>query len=438
MYLQSLQISEMRCFKSATAQLQYPGRPSLTPIECPNINLLIGNNGMGKTATLMAIALATLSPVIEAAGYVPYSIVRRDRRKAIPQTEIRGKLLLHPQDLQQTEAQPDGPTDVFTRVQRIRTTERIQGMDPNVSLWENMFDDRSPAFVLVGYGASRTVQSAETVDLVGRSKARGLRYERVASLFEDHIRLMPLGVWLPGVADDNPTRWKEIVALVEKLLPKGIHFRGEFDGSEYIFSHRGLKVPFRALSDGYRAYLGWVCDLLYHISQSTPPDAELVDVRGMVLIDEVDLHLHPEWQLSVLPTLSQALPNLQFICTTHSPIVAGTVHSANTLLVIPDGSQASALARPISEIYGLNADQILVSPHFGLTSTRAPGFVNEMKQVSKQARGGDTEAALRYARMVSHGAGAEQIEELPRKRPDWIEEAARKRAARGAGADDDA
>ena len=176
MFLKSLRISDMRCFRYAEAEFQHPGREVQTPVEYPNINVLLGNNGMGKSATLMAAALAVLAPIIEAAGYVPYSIVRRDRRKEPPTTEIRGELLLHRQDVENTDHASGDTVEVLTVVKRTRTTERIvqrqQAEDP---LWENMFDDRSPAFLLVGYGASRTVESSETLDISARRKSRLMR-----------------------------------------------------------------------------------------------------------------------------------------------------------------------------------------------------------------------------------------------------------------------
>ena len=124
------------------------------------------------------------------------------------------------------------------------------------------------------------------------------------------------------------------------------------------------------------------------------------------MIDEIDLHLHPEWQLVVLPTISQALPKLQFLCTTHSPIVAGTVESANLHLVLPDGDMASVLTRPEVEVHGLTADQILQSPHFGLVSTRAPDFYAELQEVSRAVSRGEPGAAARFMEMTALGAGA--------------------------------
>ena len=114
----------------------------------------------------------------------------------------------------------------------------------------------------------------------------------------------------------------------------------------------------------------------------------------------------PAWQLVVLPTISRALPQLQFLCTTHSPIVAGTVESANLFLAVPDGETASVLVVPELEVHGLTADQILTSSHFGLASTRAPDFYKELQRVSRAVSRGKPGAAVRFMEMTSLGGGA--------------------------------
>ena len=209
-----------------------------------------------------------------------------------------------------------------------------------------------------------------------------------------------------GLRSLNPARYGEVATLLARLLPEGTSFRGREGREDYLFHHRGLDVQFDALSDGFRAYIGWIGDLLYHMCLCCPDGEKLVDHRGIVMIDEVDLHLHPEWQLVVLPTISQALPKLQFLCTTHSPIVAGTVESANLHLVLPDGEIASVLTRPEVEVHGLTADQILQSSHFGLVSTRAPDFYRELQEVSRAVSRGEPGAAGRFMEMTSLGAGA--------------------------------
>ena len=273
-------------------------------------------------------------------------------------------------------------------------------------VWDPMYSEDSAAFFFVGYGVSRTVESPAKVDSSLRRRLRHVRYERVAGLFEEQATLMPLAGWLPTLQATNLPRYQEIEVLLNELLPEGTDFHGKMLNGDYTFSHRELGVSFSALSDGFRAYIGWIGDLLYHMCQCCPDGTALADYRGIVMIDEVDLHLHPQWQLEVLPTISRTFPQLQFLCTTHSPIVAGTVESANLFLLLAEGETSSFLTTPEREVHGLTADQILTSSHFGLLSTRAPDFYKELRKVSGDVSRGKPGAAVRFMEMTSLGAGA--------------------------------
>ena len=413
MYIDRIAIRNFRTFRETEASFQFPEREGGgRPLDYPNVNLLLGNNGMGKSAALKAVALALMTPVIESTGYRPYSIVRRDpESKGLP-TEVTAEVVLNGQDLSSGIETGEKKT-LRAVVERKATTELIKPTsETSDSIWEPMYDEKSAAFFFVGYGASRTVESSEKADPSLRFRSRHLRYDRVAGLFEEFATLIPLMTWLPELKAENPGRHKQVFNLINRLLPDTTRFLDEVERGEFLFRHRGLTVPFRALSDGFQAYIGWIGDLLYHVCFGCPRGMKLVDNRGIVLVDEIDLHLHPEWQLSVLPTISRTLPNLQFICTTHSPIVAGTVESANLLLVCPDGEHASILARPEIEIHGLTADQILMSSHFGLVSTRAPSFYAELEKASVGVSRGEPGAGVRFMKMVSLGAGADDLADL--------------------------
>ncbi len=400
MYLRSLDIRNFRTFRHTEAVFSYPGDDGGS--QFPNVTLLLGNNGMGKSSALKAIALALMSPVIESTGYRPYSIVRRIGSDKGEMTEVVAEVVLNPQD---AEADQAGERRTLrASVEQKGTTERLRVGSDEDPVWEPMFDERSVAFFFVGYGASRTVESSEKADPSLRFRSRHLRYDRVAGLFEEHATLIPLVTWLP---DLDTERQRQVFELINRLLPGKARFIHAIENGEYLFEHRGSTVPFAALSDGFRAYIGWICDLLYHVSFNCPPGMDLADNQGIVLIDEIDLHLHPEWQLSVLPTISRASSHHQFICTSHSPIVAGTVESSNLLLVVPDGNEASRRARPETEIHGLTADQILMSPHFGLVSTRAPAFYDKLREVSGEVSRGEAGGAVKFMKMISLGAGAD-------------------------------
>jgi predicted ATP-binding protein involved in virulence len=97
-------------------------------------------------------------------------------------------------------------------------------------------------------------------------------------------------------------------------------------------------MPVGQLSDGLRNTIAMVGDLAYRSAQLNPHLASHVckEIAGIVLIDEVDMHLHPQWQQVILQQLQQAFPNIQFIVTTHSPQVLSTVKRENIRVLEPD------------------------------------------------------------------------------------------------------
>jgi energy-coupling factor transporter ATP-binding protein EcfA2 len=391
--------------------LQYPGKEQEAPPKLPNINLLLGNNGSGKTTILKALALAALSRVIAQSGFVPYRLVRRTNAPSNPITEavITAEVLLHRQDI--GGPSPDSQRQETVSMRVVRRGETHEEITPAngdraasqdaPDIWDGMYDDKSPAFLIVGYGASRRVEYSKNVDLTAQQKSRLLRYQRVAGLFESHIALVPLSFWLPEFQKKNPGRHKQVVNLIDKLLPEGASFTGEYQDEEYLFELNGSKIPFGALSDGYRAYIGWVADLLYHICTGAPSGVKLVDNRGLVMVDEIDLHLHPEWQRSVTAALSAALPNIQFVFSTHSPIVAGSLNRENIFVMETESTGVSTVHQYEERIYGLNAEQVLLSSYFNLKTTRAETFTDELRDLSDLAGKGDLKAALSFMQKLS-------------------------------------
>ncbi len=405
MYVRSVLIENLRCIAKANLGLRFPTGSAEDPSLLPNVSLLLGDNGSGKSTVLRAVALAVLAPILKDSGFVPYNLVRRGSRAAPSEARLTGDLVLHWQDLDEKKPSNDVTTAVRNvSIERIRDSERVRAEQGEALDVREMYDERSPAFFMVGYGATRRV---DTLDGFGRSggslrKSRLVRYQRVAGLFEEHVVLTPLTAWLPQLKRTNKGRFSQVYRLLNDLLPDGCTFRGDLarDG-EYLFEQGRSRVPFGALSDGYKAYIGWIADLLYHVCMGCPKGVKLTDNRGTVLVDEVDLHLHPEWQRQVVAQLAQCLPRLQFVLTTHSPIVAGTVEPVNILILERATGTKSQVRRPTERVHGLNADQVLVSPYFGLKTTRAPDTVDRLRVLSRRAGKGDSSAAVQFLRALS-------------------------------------
>ena len=129
---------------------------------------------------------------------------------------------------------------------------------------------------------------------------------------------------------------------------------------DYLFSREELvadhdkygELPVELLSDGIRNMIGMVADIAFRSTKLNPnlgPYAAR-ETPGIVLIDEVDMHLHPEWQQVVLASLTQAFPHIQFIVSTHSPQVLTTVRKENIRVIEWDAGKAFARV-PVHETY---------------------------------------------------------------------------------------
>jgi len=266
---------------------------------------------------------------------------------------------------------------------------------------ERYYSDDDSAFFLAGYGATRRMELGDYRPASLRSKMMA-RYQRTASLFADDFALLPFNAWLP---DLKPKRRKEVTHLIRKLLPdENVDLIVEPDQGEYNFKKDGLTIPFSALSDGYRAFLAWTTDLIGHLCLCSDERLALKDMEGVVLVDEVDLHLHPEWQMVVVEKISTTFPKLQFILTSHSPIVAGTLPARCIFHSYRDDQGHAVLSKGSEEIRGQSAEQILLSPYFGLKTTRSKGMHRKLEERSRRANDGDLAAAEEYLELAGRGS----------------------------------
>ncbi len=413
MYIDSIKIKDFRIFRETGISFTHPDQDfaklNMPKPKLPNVNLVLGANGLGKTTLLKAAALGALGPAVTDSGIYAYKLIRREpdgSARARPEKAvIEAVFTPHEQD-----GAPPGLERIESHVTITRRgdLESLRWTHGDEKPWQPIFSSTSDAFFFLGYGATRRVEKKDRVDPGGRRSSSFARVQRVQSLFEEAHSLIPLNAWLPEFKSGNPGRFKQAVNLVNRLMGKGHYtFEGELDDEgEHLFERKGLKVPFPALSDGYRAFLGWIGDLLHHVCATCPSGKKLVDNKGIVMVDEIDLHIHPKWQMTVLSTIARSLPNIQFIVTSHSPLLVGSLEWMNMVVMAPGQRQSSKAKRIESAVHGLDADQVLLTDYFGLKSTRAPGKERTLKNLSLRAREGDAEAAKLLLEQMTHGQEA--------------------------------
>lgn len=166
------------------------------------------------------------------------------------------------------------------------------------------------------------------------------------------------------------------VALVEKmfyeLLERNVEIKVE--GSGVYFKEKGTNLTFDQLSEGYKSILIFVSDLLYRLNKNASIGEKTTDLKGIVLVDEIDQHLHPKWQRVIIGKLRKLFPNVQFIFTTHSPtIIQGASEDAIMFRVFrnkEDGKTRVSDPYLRKNIDHLMINSLLTSPLFGLDDSR--------------------------------------------------------------------
>jgi hypothetical protein len=409
MYIERLNVHNLKCFDRASFDFNMPrwdSRAGVPERRLPNVNLLIGENGTGKTTTFQALAMSVLRVLLatSGAGFRTRYMIRYDEDSA----EMSAKIWTSAMDTATSpEAEPfDHLTSHFANatIKRKGTTEYLEtrGNAPNWSA--NLFMNAHPGLFVAAYGANRRTERPEAYD----QRLRDVRYQRVASLFEPQAGLTPLSLAYAQCSAHR--RWDEVVDIVNHLLQPPVKLMAASregsealqDSAEPLFDFDGVPLPAEALSDGYRIFVGWLMDFLTHLSRVWPKWRPLTDATGIVFVDEVDLFFAPNWQRTVLESLSSTFPRIQWFCSSHSPLVAGSLESENIFVLKKEGLHTSRPRRPTDEFEGKSVDEVLVDL-FNVKQPRSPELQRQLSELADRAMEGDMEASLLYLRRLNEG-----------------------------------
>ena len=149
-------------------------------------------------------------------------------------------------------------------------------------------------------------------------------------------------------------------------------------GGVLINTFSGL-VPLTALSLGYQTTLAWTIDLAWRLFSHYPKSSNPLAQPAVVLIDEIDLHLHPLWQRTIMDHLTELFPRVQFIATAHSPLMVQAAPNANLAVVQKQDNEVRIVNDP-DVVKSWRVDQILTSELFCVPASRDARTENLFKE----------------------------------------------------------
>lgn len=147
-----------------------------------------------------------------------------------------------------------------------------------------------------------------------------------------------------------------------------------------VLEKKGMSLKINQLSDGEKCFIALIADLSRRLAMANPTMANPLEGKGVVMIDEVDLHLHPSWQMIVIPRLMETFPKCQFFITTHSPQVANHV-PAESVFVLQEVDNKVCMERAAFS-YGAKPESIYTAL-MGLQHTRPEKVDRDIKALYK-------------------------------------------------------
>lgn len=409
-YFKSLELENIRCFK---------GKQTLDLTRGDGIpaqwTLLLGDNGVGKTTLLQCLAWVRPVPEVEVEGAEEVKETEEDKNTdeaqwigIIPalhdatENAVFEKLLRNYKDgdslirAQLIQGTPLSELNSRSNNYEIIFTESIFKGKENGELDEENSTGTPGKYkrelpLVIAYGANRLQAKSylnidndddpvialteitkliDVEDFLTSLDYAAAKKERKATNHLAKVKKIIAEI-LPGLSGRDP-----IKIYGPKLPGSGSERSGVYCKTPYDW------VPMSALSLGYRTTTGWIIDLAFRLYIAYPDLDEPLHQPAIVLIDEIDLHLHPMWQRTIIQNLSKHFPNTQFVATAHSPLMVQSASNANLAVIVTVGDHVQINNSP-DFLKEWRVDQILTSELFGLTSARNEDIEKKIKRRQK-------------------------------------------------------
>lgn len=365
--LHSLQLDHFKVIEHLKLKLDIPTAQSqLNNAALQPALLILGENATGKSSILEAIALALSTP---------------ETRRALNLTP--GSLVLSPAHLGST----DTPTQYGARVRLGFDVGRDKGLSIDNAACKQFGPRLVPP--VFAYGAFRQYQKKTPPAF---EPAHG-----IINLFETDRLLANPQQWLLGLKGEDfndVARALKIIMSVEGDV-KVIEPAPDGKSCLIVTAPAGVvtKTPLNDVSSGYRTILAMVCDIMQRLMDRrlNPDFPGLEHAQAVVLIDEVEAHLHPRWKIQIMQVLRRALPKITFIATSHDPLCLRGMQDGE-IVVLQRRSRAAGAntqyATCIEQLHDLpdstqlTIEQLLTSDFFNLTSTDQPATEKQLASVA--------------------------------------------------------
>jgi len=168
---------------------------------------------------------------------------------------------------------------------------------------------------------------------------------------------------------------------IEKLLDNKITIKQEDNKTTFFESKK--EIDFKMLSEGYKSTIIWLSDLVSRLIENQPKVTKIEDFKAVVLVDEIDLYLHPKWRYKFVYNLRKIFPKIQFIMTTHSPTtILGASKDAVFYNVYKDEDGYTQLSEQYDDISDYSANILITSPLFNMDSAKARSYNDKENYLS--------------------------------------------------------
>lgn len=410
MQITRLTLTQFRAFEQVTFEFH------------PGMNLLVGINGVGKSTVLDAlrIMLSQVLPKLTASKSKPIAFettdIMSDRGSLTAELQFEAanlvlNYLVH-EPREKYAANPERQGEV--RDQAYDLPERHDLSSNGKSIPRQLKKAESQPLAL--YFSTRRSLSSMAVSSP-QSSAGNQAAAFADALTYRELRLREFAEWWlvqEALANDENRlpkhRLDVLKSAVAQFLDTFTHLRAVRDPqTTLLLDKEGVTLDVRQLSDGERSVLALVLDLARRLSQANPTLEDSLQGKAVVLIDELDLHLHPTWQRTMAARLTQTFPNCQFIATTHSPQIVGEVKPPGLSLIAKEGDRVVAIQEGLQG-FGLDSSWIL--EHLMGTASRNASTQAQINQVEDALEEGELDLArsrLEILRTMLHGNDDEVI-----------------------------